>query len=94
MRNPKPVPKYIYFCAECKKSFETKHSLQEECIICELCGKSGSLVRRPSTIFITKKDEEFGVKTQAGELVTTTIEESKQELVQEKARLKNRVHKG
>ena len=86
------MPKYVYYCKECKELFEIKHSLQKICKICELCKVEGQLERRPSTVFISKKQSNFGTKTRAGEVVKTTIEEAKQDLEQERKRLGSRTY--
>ena len=86
----KLVPKYVYFCKECEGTFELKHSLQETCIICELCKVEDKLERRPSTVFISKKVSNLGTKSKPGEVVKATIEEIKQDLQEEHKRLKNR----
>lgn len=87
------MPKYTYFCKECEEIFEIKHSLQETCIICTICEYEGSLERRPSAIFIGKKDGEFQEKNKAGELVKARIEEGRIELKQEQENLKTREYK-
>jgi len=84
------VPKYVYFCKECEGTFKLRHSLQETCIICELCKGEGKLERRPSTVFISKKVSDLGTKSKPGEVVKATIEEIKQDLQEEHKRLKNR----
>jgi len=84
------VPKYVYFCKKCEEAFEARHSLQEICTICKLCDTEGQLQRRPSAIFISKKISNLSSKSKPGEIIRTTIEESKQELQQEQKKLKNR----
>ena len=84
------MPKYVYFCEECEGSFEIKHSLQKTHTICELCGIEDRIERKPSAVFISKKDSKLPRKNKAGELLKATIEDSKQELRNEQARLKNR----
>ena len=87
------MPKYTYFCEWCEFSFEISHSLQETLTICENCGWDSSLVRKPSTVFIRKKDGEFQEKNKAGELVKARIEEGRIELKQEQENLKTREYK-
>ena len=87
------MPKYVYYCKECQEHFETKHSLQETCVICKVCGEEGSLDRRPSSIFLVKKTVEIERKSSPGEVVIATIEDSKQILSDEKSRLAKRVYK-
>ena len=89
----KQVPKYVYFCKECKKDFEIRHSLQKTCTVCEICGHEGQLDRRPSPIFLTKKQSKFAATSEVGEVVKAAIEETKQDLAVEKESLKNREYK-
>ena len=84
------MPKYVYFCKDCKKEFEIIHSLSKKWEICNFCGIDAMLVRKPSSIFISKKIDKIASKSKAGDVVKATIEESKKELHLEKERLKNR----
>ena len=87
------MPKYVYFCNECSEDFETKHSIQKTCAICELCGYSGRLERRPSLIFVTKKQSELAGSFEPGEVIKATIEETREDIAREQEQLKNRVYK-
>ena len=87
------MPKYIYFCKNCEKEFEINHSLAKIWKTCNICGTDGGLVRKPSSVFISKKIDKIAHKSKPGEVVKTTIEESKVELQLEKERLKNREYK-
>ena len=89
----KLVPKYVYFCKECEGTFELKHSLQETCIICELCKVEDKLERRPSTVFISKKQSNLPGKTKPGSVMKTMIEETREELRDEQDRLTKREYK-
>ena len=82
------MPKYIYFCEWCEFSFEISHSLQKTLTICENCGWNGSLVRKPSEIFLTKKHTKMNGNSKAGAVVEEAIEEAKQELKIDKTNLK------
>lgn len=90
MRMIQQLPRYTYFCKECKSVFETKHSMKKVCLICEICDKEGCLERQPSTILISKKVSAFEGKSSAGCVVKATIEEAKLELEEEHERLQNR----
>lgn len=87
------MPKYAYFCDECDAGFEAKHSIQKTLEICKLCNASDSIRRIPSLVFINKKQEHFTGKNKPGTLLKATIEETKEEISQEKERLRSRVHK-
>ena len=49
------MPKYVYYCKKCEGEFEVRHSLKETIQICQLCGLSDGVARRPSPIFLSKK---------------------------------------
>ena len=87
------MPKYVYFCNECRTDFETNHSMQKICTICKLCGYEGSLERRPSIVFVTKKQSELAGSFEPGSVIAATIEETRQEIASEKEQLKKRVYK-
>lgn len=86
------MPKYTYFCKDCDSYFEARHSLKESLKVCNLCGTSENINRVPSTVFITKNQENTGRKSKAGDLLKSTIEETRQEIFQEKEKLKNRMY--
>ena len=86
------MPKYVYFCEECKEDFEIKHSFQKTCSMCEICGNEDSLVRRPSSVFLTKKHGELAGISEAGKVIKATIEETREDIASEKQRLQNRVY--
>ncbi len=84
------MPKYVYFCVACKELSTVTHSLGKTCEICPICGSTEGLERRPSSVFVNKKMSQFKNKNKAGEVVKTTIEDMKQDLREEKTRLKER----
>jgi hypothetical protein len=86
------MPKYVYYCEECEKEFGVKHSLQEVVEICQLCNVSANIVRRPSTIFLSKKDDNLEAKIKPGSIVKEVIEESRQDLKVEQEKLAKREH--
>jgi len=86
------MPKHVYFCKECEICFEVSHSLRETFTICENCGINGMLVRRPSKIFLTKKQRKMSGNLEAGTVVKEAIDEAKQELKQEQQNLTNRIY--
>jgi len=87
------LPKYIYFCAECETDFEIKHSLQEVHTKCENCGSDNSLERKPSRIFLAKKQGQLVGTFRDGAVVIDAIEEARQDLKQDQNNLKNREYK-
>jgi len=93
IRKKQPVPKYVYYCKNCENDFEIRHPLQETCTVCKICGDVDALERKPTEIFLTKKQDNVTQTSEAGRLVNEVIEETKQELKQEQDVLKNRVYK-
>ena len=87
------MPKYVYFCKECKETFEVRHSLQKTCTICELCDTEGNLERKPTGFFLSKKQSKSAGKSRPGEVVKTTIEEAREELRMEQQNLQKREYK-
>ena len=76
------MPKYTYKCEECEDIFETSHSMSERLTDCEKCNTIDTLNKIPAKIATQYKDKEVG-KT-----VDNYIEEAKQEVREEKSRLK------
>ena len=72
---------------------EVSHSLHETFTICENCNIDGSLVRKPSKIFLTKKQDQLGQSFEAGAVVEEAIKDAKLELQDDQDSLKNRVYK-
>tara|TARA_Y100001973_G_C5208184_1_gene343224 strand:+ start:348 stop:620 length:273 start_codon:yes stop_codon:yes gene_type:complete len=87
------MPKYTYFCKDCQTNFEAKHSINKTLKMCKLCGTTDSVTRVPSNVFISKKQEHFEGKSKPGELLKATIEETKEEISQEREKLKSRMYK-
>ena len=82
------MPRYIYQCKKCEEVFQVVHSISEklqDCADCkEACSLSGSLRRVPSMpLVITKIDR----KKKPGSVVNKFIEETREELRQEKESL-------
>ena len=85
------MPKYSYFCESCKNGFEITHSIKKRLEKCEYCGDT-SIRKLPSIpIYITKKKEENTRKT--GSLVEEYIEKNKEQLKDEKKKLKEAEYK-
>ena len=84
------MPKYVYYCEKCEGEFEVRHSLKETVQICQLCGIANEIIRRPSTIFLSKKNDNIGVKNKVGSVVKETIESAREDLRFEQDRLTKR----
>jgi len=87
------MPKYVYFCKECKETFETKHSLRKTCTICKICNTEGELDRKPVGFFLSKKEANLAGKSRPGEVVKATIEAAKEELKLDQFKLRKREYK-
>jgi predicted nucleic acid-binding Zn ribbon protein len=84
------VPKYIYLCKACENHFEVKHSLQKKWTICEECGVTDCLERKPSGFFLSKKQDKLSGKSKPGTIVKESIEDFQQDLKTEQERLEKR----
>tara|TARA_Y100000034_G_C6632375_1_gene276118 strand:- start:54 stop:317 length:264 start_codon:yes stop_codon:yes gene_type:complete len=80
------MPKYSYKCSGCNNIITIYHSISDKKINCNMCETTNSLERIPSKFLFFKEEEE---NNKIGSLVKQSIEESKEELDQEKQRLKN-----
>ena len=87
------LPKYVYGCNECKGEFSVSHSLSKMWEICNLCGCNSELTRKPSAVFISKKMDDLDTKMKPGEVVKSTIQDSKEDLRLEQERLSKREYK-
>ena len=87
------LPKYVYYCKDCDNSFEAKHSLDKKLTVCKICNGENSVNRIPSNVFISIKNDKIGKQSNVGELVKEAIEETKDELSQNKETLSQRMYK-
>jgi len=87
------MPKYSYFCNECKNIFDIVHSLQKTLKICEICEKEDCLERKPSSIFISKKQDDFEGKSKPGDILKSAIKEAKEDLSFDRQKLEKREYK-
>jgi len=79
------MPKYFYICADCESEISFYHSMSEKVTDCTLCGCVDSLTKKPSSFSLNKQKKEKKV----GDLVKESIEDFRQDLNQEKERIKN-----
>ena len=75
------MPRYTYCCRECGITFQKAHSIKERLTDCEDCETEGVLERVPSMPFV------FSEKKKAGDLVKQHIEETRQDIKEEKESL-------
>ncbi len=79
------MPKYSYKCLQCKSIFIAYHSISDKKTDCNVCNVHNSLERLPCKFNLFKHEE----KNKVGSLVKHSIEEFKEELEQEKEKLRN-----
>ena len=75
------MPNYVYKCMSCEKVISIFHSFSEKATDCGLCSAKESLRRDYSTPF------NLASKTKVGEVVRQHIEDTREEIKQEKERL-------
>ncbi len=75
------MPRYEYECKDCLQTFLARHSIKEQITSCKLCGGDGCVTKLFGTLIPVKKQE-------AGRVVTAHIEEAKQELEQERKKIR------
>jgi len=80
------MPRYIYRCDACDKSFEVSHSISDKLTDCD-CGKEGSLTRVPSLPFrVSAVDQQ-----NPGQIVKEYIDDAKKEIEDFKSGMKKEV---
>ena len=84
------MPKYSYKCISCETILETYHSMTEVKEDCEKCGDQDSLQKIPSKFSLTSTKKET---KKVGTLVKESIEGFREEIEQEKHRLKNELYR-
>tara|TARA_R110002020_G_scaffold285851_1_gene501383 strand:+ start:80 stop:343 length:264 start_codon:yes stop_codon:yes gene_type:complete len=86
------MPRYVYRCEKCENVFQIAHSIKEKLTDCEECKTKETLKRIPSMpLILTNKEEKQ--KEKVGTLVKQHIEDTKEELKQEKKTLQNQIFK-
>ena len=82
------MPTYVYKCSDCGFIFESNHSIKEKLRDCQSCNIVDSLKRLPSSFSVKKATESAGT-AKAGDLTKEKINEFKQELKDQKKKLKS-----
>jgi putative FmdB family regulatory protein len=86
------MPRYVYRCEKCENVFQIAHSIKEKLTDCEECKTKETLKRIPSMpLILTNKEGKQ--KEKVGTLVKKHIEDTKEELKQEKKNLQNQIFK-
>ena len=85
------MPRYVYQCEGCERTFQAIHSISEKfqsCKECDIeCNLSGTLKRIPCMPLVISKKER---KQKPGGVVNQFIEQTREELRQEKKTLKGK----
>lgn len=83
------MPRYTYQCSNCDIVYETVHSMKECLTDCNICEEQETLVRIPAIAYIsTGADLTDPSGRKVGALVQQHIQEAKQELKDDKAKLR------
>tara|TARA_R110000824_G_scaffold337389_3_gene523965 strand:+ start:94 stop:354 length:261 start_codon:yes stop_codon:yes gene_type:complete len=82
------VPKYSYKCSQCKDVITVHHSISDNKTDCDVCKISNSLERLPSKFNLFRYEE----GNKVGSLVKHSIEEFREDLEQEKEKLRNELY--
>ena len=84
------MPNYVYKCISCENTVNIFHSFSEKPTDCELCGAENSLRRDYSAPFnIASKPA--NIKKEVGQVVRQHIEETREEITQEKEKFEREV---
>ena len=79
------MPKYNYKCSQCNSAITIYHSINDLETDCTLCDSESSLERVPSTFILFEKER----SSRVGNVVKRSIEDFREDLNEEKQRLKN-----
>ena len=82
------MPKYSYICSSCNVESIFYHSMSEKMTDCESCGETHVLTKKPSKFSLGKQKKQSKV----GDLVKESIREFKQDLEQEKEKIRNELY--
>ena len=87
------MPSYFYKCLEsdCEEIFEVVHSMKDRLDSCNYC--SGSVERVPISLITISKKSAPQATQKTGTLVKKSIEEFREDLKNEKKRLKRKEYK-
>jgi len=84
------MSRYVYKCSECENKIMVFHSINDRLEICTEC--DGKLERIPTGGFLLNTDPS-NQKNKPGNILKEFIEDTKEEMKQEKFDMKNREHK-
>ena len=80
------MPLYVYKCGACGGEFPVMHSMRVTVSVCTLCKVEDNLSRIPQMVSFGKT--EFTESKKTGEVVKEHIEEARQDVKEEKEKLK------
>jgi len=81
------MPKYSYHCEKCNITYDKIHLMSEIHSVCDKCGEENSLNKIPTFFNMSKK---INKKSKPGDLVNSTIEDSRRDIEEYKESLKGR----
>lgn len=88
------MPTYAYECSGCNQIFELRHAMDETVDQCPVCLHK-PIVKKPSSFLLkmeqSKQDMLSQMPVKPGTVVTSTIEESRKDIAEEKENLKKRM---
>ena len=87
------MPRYSYKCDDCSQIFEVRHSFEEKCVACLMCGSTNKITRVPSSIFFAQQHKQVSGESPPGQAVKRAIEEAREELKADQDVLKGRDYK-
>ena len=82
------MPNYVYKCTSCGQIVEIFHSFSEKPTDCELCGAEDSLKRDYSAPFNSSRPQMPSKAPRPGHVVKEYIEQTREEVKEEKQRMK------
>ncbi len=84
------MPRYAYRCDFCKETFEITHGMFFELEVCSHCHRHGGLEKLPNVASLKTKKKQH--KKRTGQVVDEYIKTAREEVKEEKKRLKDQVY--
>ena len=81
------MPRYLYKCNNCNDQYLIAHAISDSATDCAKCKAENSLKKMPSSFVLNKEVIE---EKKVGDEVNSAIKNFKQDLEQDKKRLKNK----
>ena len=87
------MPKYTYKCDSCEQVFDVRHSFEEECVTCLMCGATEKPTRVPASVFFAQNHAQSPSDQPPGVAVKRAIEEAREDLKADREALRGREYK-